>query len=131
MSVTIVNNSKQVLTAFDKQLQNGLIAVGLEAQTYAKEECPVDTSRLKNSITSATTTQSDNKDTPFKPEDGATHATPEKTSVYIGTNVEYAEKIETNTNIKHTNGKAHFLRDAAAQHGKRYESIVKAALTTY
>ena len=52
----------------EKGIKNGLEAIGLTAETYAKKETPVDTGRLRNSISHET----------------------DKEAVYIGTNVEYA-----------------------------------------
>ena len=68
MKVDYKDNSKQVLSAMEKGIKNGLEAIGLTAETYAKKITPVDTGRLRNSIS---------------------HETDEK-AVYIGTNVEYA-----------------------------------------
>ena len=62
------DNSQQILSALEKGIKNGLEAIGLTAETYAKKATPVDTGRLRNSIS---------------------HETDEE-AVYIGTNVEYA-----------------------------------------
>ena len=68
MKVVITDNSGEVLDALEKQIEVALTAIGLEAETHAKEYCPVDTGRLRNSISN-------------------TH---DEDSAYIGTNVEYA-----------------------------------------
>ena len=68
MKVDYKDNSKQVWSAMEKAIKNGLEAIGLTAETYAKKATPVDTGRLRNSIS---------------------HETDEE-AVYIGTNVEYA-----------------------------------------
>ena len=68
MKVDYKDNSKQVLSAMEKGIKNGLEAIGLTAETYAKKATPVDTGRLRNSISHTV--------------DGE--------AVYIGTNVEYA-----------------------------------------
>ena len=68
MKVDYKDNSKQVLSAMEKGIKNGLEAIGLTAETYAKQETPVDTGRLRNSISHTV--------------DGE--------AVYIGSNVEYA-----------------------------------------
>ena len=68
MKVDYKDNSKEVLSAMEKGIKNGLEAIGLTAETYAKQETPVDTGRLRNSISHET----------------------DKEAVYIGTNVEYA-----------------------------------------
>ena len=68
MKVDYKDNSKQVLSAMERGIKNGLEAIGLTAETYAKQETPVCTGRLRNSISHAV--------------DGE--------AVYIGSNVEYA-----------------------------------------
>ena len=68
MKVDYKDYSKEVLAALEKGIKNGLEAIGLTAETYAKKATPVDTGRLRNSIS---------------------HETDEE-AVYIGTNVEYA-----------------------------------------
>ena len=68
MKVDYKDNSQQILSALEKGIKNGLEAIGLTAETYAKKATPVDTGRLRNSISHAT----------------------DKEAVYIGTNVEYA-----------------------------------------
>ena len=105
MTVTMTDNSKEVLSAFQKQMQNGLEAIGITAEKYAKDDCPVDTGRLRASIA---------------------HAHDEN-SAYIGSNLSYAPKIELN-DMPHKTGKAHFLRDAAAQHGDEYKKLMETAL---
>jgi phage gpG-like protein len=68
MSVKFTDNSDKVLDEFDDAIEVALEEIGLTAEGYAKKECPVDTGRLRNSIS---------------------HDVKEKTA-YIGTNVEYA-----------------------------------------
>ena len=68
MKVEFNNNSEQVLSAMGKAVERGLEAIGLTAEGYAKENTPVDTGRLRNSISHAV----------------------EDDAVYIGSNVEYA-----------------------------------------
>lgn len=113
MNVKITDNSKEVLSAFEKQLGLALSAIGHDAEGYAKEDCPVDTGRLRNSITNSV-------------------ADSEK-AVYIGTNVEYAVYVELNDKANHSppeygGGKAHFLRDACATHTNEYEATIKTIL---
>lgn len=50
------------------QIEKALKSVALTAEKYAKQDCPVDTGRLRSSITHET----------------------DKNTAYIGTNVEYA-----------------------------------------
>lgn len=137
---TIIDNSDKILEEFNKQIENGLKAIGLKAEGHAKGECPVDSGRLRNSITFATNSYHSpgNTNKPPKsllksppqdaePKDYALLGTPEKASVYIGTNVEYAERIE-NRDSAHTTGRAHFLKNAASNHGDEYRKTMEAAL---
>lgn len=68
MKVDYKDNSEQVLSAMEKAIKNALEAIGLTAEGHAKKITPVDTGRLRNSISHAT----------------------DKEAAYIGTNVEYA-----------------------------------------
>lgn len=70
MEVVIKDNSDEFLKALPEQIEQALTAIGLTAESYAKQECPVDTGRLRNSITHA--------------------AEAGEQAVYIGSNVEYA-----------------------------------------
>jgi hypothetical protein len=49
--VTYTSHLGEFLDALPEQVEQALIAIGLTAETYAKQECPVDTGRLRNSIT--------------------------------------------------------------------------------
>lgn len=108
VDVKLTDNSEEVLAAMAEQLEAALQAIGGQAEMYAKQDCPVDTGRLRSSIS---------------------HATDDKTA-YIGTNVEYAPAVEYNDSMRHTTGKAHFLRDAAATHGDEYKRITQHILQT-
>lgn len=70
IEVNLTDNSDLVKNALEEQIEAALIAIGMTAETYAKRDCPVDTGRLRNSITHAV-------------EAG-------EQAVYIGSNVEYA-----------------------------------------
>lgn len=90
--------SDQILKATKEQINATLEAWGMMGESFAKQECPVDTGRLRNSIT---------------------HDVDDNFAV-IGTNVEYAEAVEENDNAKHTSGNAHFMRNAVTQHNDEY-----------
>lgn len=80
--------------------------IGLVAEGYAKRLCPVDTGRLRNSITHSIDTSS-------------MHA-------IIGTNVEYGPYVELGTSRrKAANGGRGFLAPAASDHSKTYRDIIK------
>ena len=100
--IQFTDNSKEVLEEMAVKIAAALEAIGGQAELYAKEECPVDTGRLRNSIS---------------------HATDDDTA-YIGTNVEYAPEVEYR-DMNHKTGKAHFLRDAASTHGDEYKQITQ------
>ena len=130
------SNAQAVLNEFEKKVERGFEAIGIEAEKDAKIDTPVDSGRLRNSITFATQTyhspgNSTIKagETPADQQDYATKATPEKNALYLGSNVSYAEPVET-LNRPHTTGKAHFLRDALAQHGDRHRKLMKKSLET-
>ena len=85
------------------QIETALEKVGLMAERNAKIACPVDTGRLRNSITH-------------------TH---DKNTAYIGTDVEYAPYVEMGT----TNTKAQpYLKPAIADHIQEYKSTIEQEL---
>ena len=83
--IRLEDHSADVIANLEKQMEVALRAVGETAERYAKEQTPVDTGRLRNSIAYATSrmhsTGSGRDEPQEKPEEGA---------VYIGSNVEYA-----------------------------------------
>lgn len=99
------NNAKQVEQAMGSAIAKALTMIGLKAEGNAKNACPVDTGRLRNSITNAI--DMDEK------------------AVYIGTNVEYGPYVELGTSRR----KPHpYLKPAAADHGDEYRAILKGCL---
>lgn len=102
------DNVGAVVDGIGKALLTALEKIGLSAEGDAKMLCPVDTGRLRNSITHQV--------------DKAEKA------VYIGTNVEYAVYVELNEDAKHEVGQAHYLRDAARNNGDNYSMLIKGEL---
>ena len=103
MKVDYTDNSEQVLAALEKGKRNALTAIGATAETYAKQETPVDTGRLRNSISHSV--------------DGE--------AVYIGSNVEYAPYVELGT----SRAKAHhMLQKAATEHSAEYKRLAEDAV---
>lgn len=94
------DNTKEVLSALEKAIERGLEAIGLTAEGHAKRITPVDTGRLRNSISHAT--------------DGE--------AAYIGTNVEYAPYVELGSRGK--DGK-HMLQRAATEHTEEYKKLME------
>lgn len=99
------DNARQIAGAIDQALARALEEVGLVAEGYAKKECPVDTGRLRNSITH--------------------QVRPSEKSVYIGTNVDYAPYVELGTSRMKPQP---FLRPAAADHEGTYKKIFESEL---
>lgn len=100
--------SSRILQALkSERVPAALEAIGFECETYAQKDSPVDTGRLRSSITHKVINS--------------------EKSVYVGTNVEYAVYQEYG-DYNHTTGKKHFLRDAAANHKDHYLEILKASL---
>lgn len=104
VDIKITDNSGYFKSALKEQKAMALEAIGLTAEGHAKDLCPVDTGRLRSSISHA------------KDDDAA----------YIGTNVEYAPYIELGTSRMKPKP---YLRPAAEDHANEYKEIVIAALT--
>lgn len=103
INVTINSNADLFRNALPEQIAQALEAIGLTAEAHAKELCPVDTGRLRNSISHAR----------------------DDTAAYIGTNVEYAAYVELGTSKMKPRP---YLRPAAANYADEYKQIVKTAL---
>lgn len=82
------------------QIERALQRVGLDAERNAKLGCPVDTGRLRNSISH----------------------TNDKNTVYIGTNVEYAAYVEMGTSRQDAQP---YLEPAIVNHLNEYKEIIK------
>ena len=140
MSFTVVDNSKLVLSATDRQIEQALIAIGARVESHAKAEyVPVDTGRLKNSITFALAGKGANiqtyhpdssveKDKQSRPYNGTAPVDRggKSRSVYVGSNVEYAEIVENGTSGR--KGK-HYLRDSVVNHTEEYKRLAERALS--
>ena len=103
MSYTYKDNTDEVLAALEKAKKRGLEAIGLTAEGHANNETPVDTGRLRNSIS---------------------HATDDE-AAYIGSNVEYAPYVELGARGRQG---AHMLQRAASEHGSEYKQIMEDAM---
>lgn len=100
------NNVAIISERINDAIVAALEEIGLVAERAAKRLCPVDTGRLRNSIT---------------------HAFLDDRNIAIGTNVEYA--LYVHEPVRMRNGKTRqgvpFLRDAATQNVDRYRAILK------
>ena len=97
------DNSDEVEAGIERAIGAALEEIGMLAEGYAKKRCPVDTGRLRNSITHMTSGN----------------------SAYIGTNVEYAPHVELGTRKQKAQP---YLRPAATEHGNQYRQVLKDAL---
>ena len=100
MSYSYKDNTEEVLSAMEKAIERGLEAIGLTAEGHAKKETPVDTGRLRNSISHAV----------------------EDRAAYIGTNVEYAPYVELGARGR--DGKR-MLQRAATEHTDEYKRLME------
>lgn len=106
MSVMFTSHAKEALTAEQAARNKALEIIGGKAETYAKKICPVDTGRLRNSIT---------------------HQQYDDNTEAVGTNVEYAPFVELG---HHTSGGTFvagkpFLKPAAEGHTAEYKQIIQ------
>jgi HK97 gp10 family phage protein len=113
VKITIIDNSPEVKSAFQKAVARGLEAVGLQAENNAKEEITkvvynsppapsgyVRTGALRNSITH--TTDAD--------------------AAYVGSNIEYAPYVEYGTSKMKPRP---FIKPAVQNYMDEYEEIMK------
>lgn len=98
------DHTVEILTAKEAAVAMALEMIGIEAERYAKEYCPVDTGRLRNSIT---------------------HTREGKDTELIGSNVEYAPYVEAGTSRMKAH---HFLKRAVMNHMSTYKEIAENCL---
>ena len=103
MSYTYKDNTDEVLAALKMAKKRGLEAIGLTAEGHAKKETPVDTGRLRNSIS---------------------HATDDE-AAYIGTNVEYAPYVELGARGRKG---VHMIQRAASEHTDEYKKLMEESM---
>jgi hypothetical protein len=130
IDIQITDNSGEILRALEEKKKAALTGIGIQAEGYAKRSTPVDTGRLRSSITHA-----------VRGDD-----------VYIGTNVQpYAVYVELGTGIYASDGKGrqspwgyydrngkyhvtrgmkphHKLKKATSEHTEEYKRIIEAIM---
>lgn len=119
IEVTLTSNKDEILEALGVQLGQALIAVGMTAESNAKQEITkavydtpesksgyVRTGRLRNSISWAVDTDAGD--------------------VYIGSNVEYAPYVELGTSKMRARP---FLKPAAENYTDQYMELIHEALS--
>lgn len=123
LKTILISNVPEILKMSEDAKQQALNKIGLAAEGYAKRLAPVDTGRLRASITYATVTQQGQPGSEAKEGDAQMHAVPDKDAVYLGTNVEYAIYQEFGTK-KQPKGK-HYIGRAISDHSKEYKTLVE------
>ena len=146
------DNTEEILQKVEENINVALKQIGEAIEGYAKEDCPVDTGLLRNSLTYAVAGQSAAISSYHasygsnRGADGKRHSASSKNAgsvnigrysgavgdasdqaVYVGSNVEYAPAVEFK-DMGHKVGKAHFLRDAGYNHTEEYKEIAEKIL---
>lgn len=109
MSVRFTSNLDTARTELRERKRQALDAAGLTVSGTAKTLTPVETGRLRSSIT---------------------HQVVSDSRVDVGTNVEYAVYVHENLNAYHPVGEAKFIEKAAAREAGRVQELVRDALTS-
>lgn len=105
--VIFTDNSDQVTAALEEKVITWLESIGQDAAGVAADYAPVDTGRLRNSISSVVDES--------------------EKAAYIGTNVEYAPYQEFGTSK--IEGK-HFIQFGATAHLDEYKSLLEEILSS-
>ena len=103
IDIRVEDHSEEFLAELRRRIPVALEECGLAAEGYAKRLCPVDTGRLRNSIT---------------------HTADEDTA-YVGTNVEYAPYVEMGTSRTRAQP---FIKPAVMDHTREYKQIIESRL---
>ena len=111
ISIVFTDNLQEVLSALSGAIETGLVKIGAAAQGYAKDNTPVRTGTLRDSI--------------------GVEVKPDEKAAYIGTMVDkfpdkpYGQYVELGAR-----GRAgvHMLQRAASEHGSEYKQIIEDAM---
>lgn len=105
MNIEFKSHKDEVLQQLTRAVEKALEECGLIGEGYAKKICPVDTGRLRNSIS---------------------HTVREtEQAAYIGTNVTYAPFVELGTRRQKAQP---YLKPAVADHSAQYKKIIQKAM---
>lgn len=105
MHIEVEDFSDDIRAAIENAIERGLMAIGETAEAYAKEIVPVDTGRLRNSLTY--------------------EVAADEQAVYIGSRVEYAPAVELGTSRMRPRP---YLKPAATEHTAEYRQLIKDSL---
>jgi HK97 gp10 family phage protein len=104
--MSFISHKDEILKELEAKTAQALEICGGMAESYAKEACPVDTGRLRNSITHAQTGEREET---------------------IGSGVEYAPFVELGTTRMSARP---FLGPAAEGHADQYSAVIKQVLSS-
>ncbi len=104
MSCTMKSFKDEFLKLCDYQMQAAFEECGSDMEYYARRKCPVDTGRLRNSITH----EVDGYGSGIK--------------AVVGTNVEYASYVENGT---YRSKAKPYIKPSVSDHISHYQSVVK------
>ena len=110
-SIVFTDNIETILSMIDNAITAGLVEIGAKAQGYAKDNTPVRTGTLRDSI--------------------GVEVKPDEKAAYIGTMIDrfpeqpYGKYVELGAR-----GRAgvHMLQRAASEHGSEYKQIMEDAM---
>ena len=134
MKIEVTDNSEKFKEEMQEAALCALEICGGKAEGYAKMLTPVDTGLLRNSITHAIAGKKPdiNKYKADRPRKGENFLrsgeykgnalNDDELCVYIGTNVEYAEAVETGTSTMQAQP---YLKPAVADHSSEYREIIE------
>ena len=107
-SIVFTDNLQEVLRALDGAIETGLVKIGAAAQGYAKDNTPVRTGTLRNSI--------------------GVEVKPDEKAAYIGTMVDrfpkkpYGKYVELGARGRPG---VHMLQRAASEHTDEYKQLME------
>lgn len=147
--IKIDDHTDDVMKALEEKMKLGLDLAGEVIEGHAKEDCPVDTGLLRNSLTHAVSGQAasigsyhaERTSTGQSALTGSTGSvgigrysgnigSSDDMCVYVGSNVEYAPYVEFIDYYHHEVGKAHFLRDGATNHINEIKATIETVLSS-
>lgn len=138
INIRINDHTGDVRRAVNEKKGLALSLMGEVVEGYAKDDCPVDTGLLRNSLTHGpgrgapkiTSYRADNPK-PGRPSSGSYPGSldGDVDCEYVGSNVEYAQYVEFGDR-SHRVGKAHFLRDAGQNHTDELRDTAQAAFSS-
>ena len=131
VKVEIIDNSFMYRTDFNDAVKRALETCGLKAEGYASGITPVDTGRLRASIThtvkgnGAKVYRYRATETKESFEENVGAVSEDDNSCYVGTNVEYAPIIELGGGKRKAH---HFLKKSIQDHQDEYIEIIQKEL---